>query len=225
MYSEAYDTYDSTNHVLSFFADSALRKRAAEYIIASEPSRVIDIATGTGDTAIEIARLGKERGIVLEVIGLDANTEMLKVANDKLRKAKLDNIEFKVGNAFALKYKDGSFDAVTCSFAIKNFGDLDRFIGEAQRVLKKGGKLLIIDISKPDGSLNRAAFYVYLAYMKIVGAVAGKELYRWLPGSTNSFDRAAFVKMLRKRNFSEIKIKESFFGIAYILTCSNSSRN
>ncbi len=217
MYSEAHESYDFTNHLLSFFTDSSVRKRVAEEVMKAKPGKVLDIATGTGDTAMLVAKAAHAIGKSVTVTAMDANARMLSTAKAKARKEGLDNVHFEEGNSSRLKYPDGSFDAVVCTFALKNL-DLERFASESYRVLRKGGILVIADISAPEGLLNRAMFRIYLGYMGIFGWLTGKKLYKWLPGSTNSFDKKGFLKVLSAKHFHKAKSSEFFFGITYILT-------
>ncbi|MDE1861073.1 MAG: class I SAM-dependent methyltransferase [Candidatus Micrarchaeota archaeon] len=219
MYSQAHRGYDSTNRILSFFRDSSLRRLAAGMTLESDPSIVADLATGTGDTAIFTRRIAKERGLDTEVVGIDANADMLRVATEKAKNAGLSGIKFVKANVYKLPYGSGHFDAVSCSFSVKNFNDIDGFLKEAHRVLRRNGALVILDTSMPGTGFGRLAFYVYFAYMKLIGALAQKELYRWLPGSTAAFDRRRFIGKIRRGGFSSVRVSEFLFGIAYIVRC------
>ncbi len=219
MYSEAHDSYDFTNHLLSFYADSAMRRKAAAAVMSDGPSRVLDIATGTGDTAIAIAKLAKEAGKATKITAIDVNEQMLKVARRKADAEGLNCVLFEKGDAMSLRYRNESFDAVVCTFATKNFSNIGKFLKETRRVLKRNGTFIVIDISKPSGSTGPAAFSVYLAYMKLFGLITGKKLYKWLPQSTLRFNREEFIAASRKCGFRNLKTEESLFGIAYMITC------
>lgn len=220
MYSEAYDTYDSTNTILSLGSDGFVRKTAARKALEGlGPKRIIDIATGTGDTALEIALLAKKEKIKAEIIGLDTNSRMLGVAKKKIKSSGINGVRFWIGDALHTGFGPNGFDVVISSFSIKNFNDLEMFSRESYRILKKGGRFIVTDISRPESAFGNAVFEVYTGYMKLVGILANRKLYRWLPGSTADFDRSEFVKIVRKSGFSDIKIEEFLFGIAYMLTC------
>jgi demethylmenaquinone methyltransferase/2-methoxy-6-polyprenyl-1,4-benzoquinol methylase len=219
MYSEAAGSYDSTNRILSFNADSSVRRAAAMRVMERGPSKILDIATGTGGMAIGIAELARKEGAKVSIVGMDQNRAMLRVARAKARKMKIRNIRFELGNASRIRYHDNSFDSVCCSFSTKNFRSLDRFVKESSRVLKRGGVLVISDISRPEGALNIAMFRIYLLYMKLIGAVSNKKLYRWLPGSTNEFSRARLIKLLRENGMKDVRCREFFFGITYVISC------
>lgn len=219
MYSEAYESYDSTNRILSVFTDNMMRRKAAEEVIKKKPYKILDIATGTGDSAILLSRLSVEKGIRMEIIGIDANYNMLKIAREKANKENISNIKFVMGDALNMKYEDNSFDAAICSFALKNFLDIDKFVMEVKRVIKKNGKFVVLDISNPQKSIGKVPFYIYIAYMSIFGMLTGKKLYKWLPGSTSAFNRKEFITILRKNRLRNIRIREFLFGISYIISC------
>ena len=219
MYTEAAESYDSTNRILSFNADSGVRGEAAKIVMMARPSRILDIATGTGDMAIGIAELAEMRGERVSVTGIDRNKSMLAVAKRKAMKRGVRGVRFEAGDVSEIRYGDGSFDAVCCSFSTKNFPDLGIFVKESKRVLRKGGIFVITDISRPEGILNNALFGIYLLYMKLIAAFAGKRLYRWLPGSTSGFSKRNLVGLLGKNGLRDIVVRDFFFGIAYIISC------
>lgn len=219
MYSEAHGSYDITNKFLSFNTDNRIRKKAAESILSENPASVLDIATGTGDLAIMTARLAGEKGLKAKVTAIDMNSSMLSVAREKARRQGARNVVFEKGDATELKYADGSFDAVVCSFALKNFDSQEKFLKEAKRVLKRNGTFVLIDISKPESTIGRPAFWVYMRYMELFGLITGKRLYKWLPGSTAEFNRKEFVKKVKGAGFKDVKVEEYLFGISYLLKC------
>ncbi len=218
MYTEAHRDYDSTNSLLSFHTDSKIRKDAARMAIGVHPSKVLDVATGTGDLAIYISEFAKRSNVNAKVVAIDTNHDMLGIAKSKAAES-TTSVEFEVGDVYNIKYPNGYFDVVTCSFAVKNFEVQERAIQEVRRVLKKGGTFIIVDISKPKGLLGGTAFGIYWMYMWLFGVFTRKKLYKWLPGSTSDFDRDKFVETIRKNGFGEIGIKEFLFGIAYIINC------
>jgi demethylmenaquinone methyltransferase / 2-methoxy-6-polyprenyl-1,4-benzoquinol methylase len=218
MYSEAKESYDLTNHLMSFYTDSILRKIAADRLLRSRPIKVLDIATGTGDTALIIAEKARRRGLDVRITAIDANEGMVKVSQDKARRKNLRNLRFERGDALKLRYPSGYFDAVICTFALKNFKSVEKFAAESRRVLKNGGTFVLLDISAPSSPHGRAAFYVYYNYMKLFGAVTGKKLYRWLPESTKESDRDEVIGLIRER-FGDVRRHEFLSGIAYMLVC------
>jgi demethylmenaquinone methyltransferase / 2-methoxy-6-polyprenyl-1,4-benzoquinol methylase len=219
MYSEAYNSYDSTNHTLSFFTDSSIREKAALEIVKNRPKRVIDLATGTGDLAIRISEITKEMHYNTKVIGLDKNESMLKIARNKISTRNLKNLKFEVSDVLKTKYQNSYFDVVSCSFSLKNF-DVDSFTKEAHRILRDGGKLVITDISAPEeGFVGKCAFYLYFCYMELIGIVSGKKLYKWLPNSTAKFSKNKLIATLGKLGFKDLQTRKFFLGITYIIIC------
>ena len=219
MYSEAHKSYDATNRLLSFNTDNMIRERAANAILSSNPSNVLDIATGTGDLAMLIAKYAKKKGLKTKVTGIDTNAGMLSVAREKASRNAARNVVFESGNALGLKYRTGTFDAVVCSFALKNFDSQERFLGEVRRVLKSNGTFVLIDISKPESALGSIGFWFYMRYMGLFGIATGKKLYKWLPKSTAEFSRKEFIKRVKEEGFREVKVREYLLGISYMLTC------
>ena len=219
MYSEAHKSYDATNRLLSFNTDNMIRERAANAILSSNPSNVLDIATGTGDLAMLIAKYAKKKGLKTKVTGIDTNAGMLSVAREKASRNAARNVVFESGNALGLKYRTGTFDAVVCSFALKNFDSQERFLGEVRRVLKSNGTFVLIDISKPESALGSIGFWFYMRYMGLFGIATGKKLYKWLPKSTAEFSRKEFIKRVKEEGFREVNVREYLLGISYMLTC------
>ena len=147
------------------------------------------------------------------------NAGMLSVAREKASRDAARNVIFERGNALGLKYRTGTFDAVVCSFALKNFDSQERFLGEARRVLKSNGTFVLIDISRPESALGRIGFWFYMKYMELFGIATGKKLYKWLPKSTAEFSRKEFIKRVRDEGFREVKVREYLLGISYMMTC------
>ena len=220
IFAEVSDSYDMVNSVSSLGVIILWRLAAAkEAMIEKKKYALLDIATGTGDLAFEISKKANAMHKNISITGMDFSPNMLKVAKNKEKKRDA-GIKFELGDAMKLKYKDNSFDVVTSSFALRNVDDLNKFASEAKRVLKKNGKLVVLDISKPEKGNGKILFYVYIAYMSVLGAFTGKKLYKWLPGSTSTFSREEFIGILEKNRFRNIRIHEFFFGISYIISCN-----
>ncbi|MBR4511564.1 MAG: tRNA (adenine(22)-N(1))-methyltransferase TrmK, partial [Bacteroidales bacterium] len=138
-------TYDRLNHLLSLNTDRRWRRRAVRRLTPCD--NALDVASGTADLAIEMVRQDK----VQQVIGIDLSEEMLRIGDDKIRKASLSaRITLQQGSALALPYPDDHFNAVTCAYGIRNFSDLNLGLHEMQRVLHTEGQLLILEFSYPD---------------------------------------------------------------------------
>ena len=137
--------YDKFNYVASMNIDRIWRKRAISALKPFAPRKVLDIATGTGDLALLIDKILKPESIT----GCDISEGMMQIAREKCKKRGVTNITFEKEDCTALTYPDGSFDAVTSSFGIRNFQELDKALCEMHRVLRKGGHLAILELSTP----------------------------------------------------------------------------
>ena len=137
--------YDGLNRVISFGIDVKWRRKVVQMVAATHPETVLDIATGTGDLAIELVKTKAKR-----IVGLDISDGMLEVGRHKIAKRKLnDLIEMVVGDSENLPFDDHSFDAITVAFGIRNFENLDKGLSEIQRVLKPNGIFVILETSVP----------------------------------------------------------------------------
>jgi len=176
----------------------------------------LDIATGTGDLAIASLKILPD-----EVIGVDISEEMLKIGREKLIKSKLTGkVDFRIGDAEDLPFPDNYFDAVISGFGVRNFGNLNRGIEEAYRVLKKGGQLVVLEFSKPSGLLFGKLFNWY--FLKILPGIGGlisgdQQAYLYLPESVNAFpDGSMFLDVIRAEGFGSCSFNPLTFGIATV---------
>jgi demethylmenaquinone methyltransferase/2-methoxy-6-polyprenyl-1,4-benzoquinol methylase len=170
--------YDRMNSVMTAGMHHRWRERAADLAAVGPGSRALDVATGTGDLAVELAGRGAE------VIGLDFSERMLELARDKA-----PDIEFVQGNALELAYPDASFDAVTVGFGARNFADLDRGLGELARVTRPGGRVVILEITTPQRPPLSLFFRLWFdRIVPALGRVAGdSDAYSYLPSSVRRF--------------------------------------
>jgi demethylmenaquinone methyltransferase / 2-methoxy-6-polyprenyl-1,4-benzoquinol methylase len=170
--------YDRMNSVMTAGMHHRWRRRAADFALVGPGSRALDVATGTGDLAIELASRGAT------VVGLDFSERMLELA-----RAKAPGIEFVQGNALELAYPDASFDAVTVGFGARNFSDLDRGLRELARVTRPGGRVVILEITSPQRP--PLSWFFRLWFDRVVpalGRVAGDpDAYSYLPSSVRRF--------------------------------------
>ena len=140
--------YDLLNHLLSFGVDRLWRRRMVGVVAAGTPAAILDVAAGTGDVAVALAR----RLPAARITGIDLSGEMLAVGRGKVaRRGLCDRIELVQGDAEQLPFPDGTFDAVTIGFGIRNFGSIEAGLAEAFRVLRPGGRLCILECSTPRG--------------------------------------------------------------------------
>ena len=146
MFDNIAPTYDKLNHRLSWDIDRGWRKKAIQQLAPHQPQTILDIATGTGDFAI----LAAEMLHPVKLIGADISEGMMQIGREKVAKKGLDSIiDFAKEDCLALSYPDGSFDALTAAFGIRNFADLDKGLREMCRVLKPGGHLSIVELTTP----------------------------------------------------------------------------
>lgn len=209
--------YDLLNHTLSFNVDRWWRRRVVREVRRSEPQRILDMATGTGDLAIEMAR----RIAGVRVTGVDLSERMLAEARRKVAACGLaERVTLREGDAEHLAWDDASFDAATAAFGVRNFGDLDAGLCEMARVLKPGGRIVILEFSRPRNRLFRALyeFYSFRILPLIGGAVShDRQAYDYLPASVGEFPSPeAFAAMMGRAGFRDCRIRSLSGGIACI---------
>jgi demethylmenaquinone methyltransferase/2-methoxy-6-polyprenyl-1,4-benzoquinol methylase len=170
--------YDPVNTVMTAGMHHAWRRRAADLTGVGPGSRALDVATGTGDLAVELASRGAA------VTGMDFSPAMLELAG-----AKGPEIEFEEGDALALRYGDAEFDAVTVGFGARNFADLDRGLREMARVTKPGGRVVVLEITTPEHPPLSWFFRAWFdRIVPLLGRVAGdSDAYTYLPNSVRRF--------------------------------------
>ena len=214
MFASIAPRYDLLNRVLSLGVDRGWRREAAREALALSPARVLDVATGTGDFALEL----KARAPGTEVVGSDFVPAMLAIAREKARTRHL-NVRLEEGDALNLPYPDGSFDAVTCAFGFRNFADYGRGLAELWRVLSPGGRLVILEFPPPRPGLFGALFRFYFRQIlpRIGALVSGNAgAYTYLPESVLAFpDPERLVGMMRATGF-RTRYRLLTFGIAAI---------
>ncbi len=211
--------YDLLNHTLSCSIDRLWRRRVVSIVGRRHPRHVLDIATGTGDLAIALAR----RIDGVRVTGVDLSEQMLAVARRKVEASGLaDRIELEQGDAEHLTATSDRADAVTVAFGVRNFADLDAGLAELHRVLRPGGEVAILEFSRPRNRIFRALyeFYSYRILPRIGGAVSrDKQAYKYLPASVGAFPAPeAFLATMRRAGFTDCRARSLSCGIAQIFT-------
>jgi demethylmenaquinone methyltransferase/2-methoxy-6-polyprenyl-1,4-benzoquinol methylase len=210
--------YDFLNHFLSLGIDIRWRKKAIKLLKEIQPKNILDIATGTGDFAIESLSLNPDK-----VVGVDISEGMLSVGREKLKKRKLDDrITLESGDSEDLPFEDNKFDAIIVAFGVRNFENLEKGLAEMFRVLRPGGKVVVLEFSKPK-SFPFKQFYNF--YFKNILPTLGKTIskdnaaYTYLPESVKSFpDGQNFTSILDKLGFKNTVCKPLTFGISSIYT-------
>ena len=209
-------SYDGLNRVISFGIDIKWRNRVVNILKAKKPKTVLDIATGTGDLAINLIRTGADT-----IVGLDISPGMLEVGKKKVTQKNLDHaIEMIVGDSENLPYKDNSFDAVTVAFGVRNFETLEKGLAEIYRVLAPSGTFVVLETSVPTKTPFKQGYRMYTKYMlPAIGKLFSKDrsAYAYLSESASVFPHGeAFNNILRKIGFIEVENMPQTFGVASI---------
>lgn len=182
--------YDRMNRLMTLGLDRCWRKRAVKGLHGN----VLDVACGTGDMVMELAKQG------CHVTGIDISEEMLTIAKQKTATA-----NYQLGNAEALPFADGEFDAVTCAFGVRNFVHLEQGLHEMLRVLKSGGRMVILELATPDSVLVRPFYNIYTKHVIpwLGSRIAGnREAYTYLPQSIERFPKGeTFLKLILNSGF------------------------
>lgn len=216
MFDSIASEYDKLNHIMSAGVDKTWRSRALKYIVEKDKvQRILDIACGTGDFSVAIARKAHKETTVQ---GLDLSEGMLDVMARKVEQLGMSHqISGEKGDCEHMRFDDDSFDRATIAFGIRNFEHREECLREILRVLKPGGKLVILELSTPDNPLLAWAFILY--FTKIVPIIGGiisgdKSAYTYLPDSVLKFPRKAeWMQTMRDCGYTNVLHKAFTFGI------------
>ncbi len=214
MFDNIASTYDTLNHRLSWDIDKYWRRKAIGLLRPHSPQSVLDIATGTGDFAIQAARMLNPR----QLVGVDISEGMMQVGREKVAGMGLDGvIRFQREDCLGLSFADNTFDAVTAAFGIRNFQNLEQGLREMCRVLRKGGHLCVIELTTPVRFPMRQLFYVYAhTVLPIYGRLISKDAsaYSYLTHTIEAFPQGeVMVDILRSVGFAEATFRRMTFGI------------
>ncbi len=217
MFDEIAPRYDYLNHLLSMNIDKKWRKKAVHMMSNDHPKKVLDVATGTGDFAIDALRAMPE----LEIVGIDISAKMLEMGEKKLEALEDGNrISLRKEDSEAMSFPDDSFDAITCGFGVRNFDNLHKGLGEMLRVLVPGGKVYILEFSRPKYFPFKQLYSVYFRYiLPSIGNMISKSktAYSYLPESVAAFpDGDDMLEILENIGFKNTKCKKLTLGIASI---------
>jgi len=220
MFDRVSKNYDFLNRVLTFGIDINWRKKVVKAVARNKPKHLLDIATGTGDFAIMLAKLNPDK-----VIGLDISQGMLDIGIEKIKNKKLESlIDMVQGDSENMPFKDNTFDAITVGFGVRNFENLDIGLQEIYRVLKPEGILAILETSQPEKFPMKPLFKFYSKYIiPTIGRLFSKDknAYSYLPESAAAFPYGKnFNNILQKNGFNNATNKPLTFGVASIYTAT-----
>ena len=212
--------YDGLNRVISFGIDVKWRNNVVDIIAKTKADRILDIATGTGDLAINLAKTNAK-----EIIGLDISNGMLEVGRKKIAHKKLDDkIKLILGDSENIPFEDNSFDAITVAFGVRNFEDLEKGLSEILRVLKPNGTFVILETSVPTKVPFKQGYKFYTKYvLPTIGKVFSKDrvAYAYLSESASVFPYGeALNNILRQIGFTNVRDLPQTFGVATIYTAT-----
>ena len=220
MYDTISNEYDGLNRVISFGIDLKWRNKVVEIVGLQNPDSILDIATGTGDLAINLTKTNAKK-----IIGLDISEGMLNVGREKINLKQLNHtIDMVVGDSENLPFENGSFDAITVAFGVRNFETLEKGLSEILRVLKPGGIFVILETSVPTKFPFRQGYFMHTKiFLPLIGKLFSrdKQAYGYLSASAAKFPYGeAFNNILKKTGFIQVKDLPQTFGVATIYTAS-----
>ena len=211
--------YDFMNDLMTFKNHSKWKKEIAEIAKYSSPKKILDVATGTGDIAINLSKI---KGSKIE--GVDVSGNMLKIARKKIDELKIDNIVLKTCEAENLVFEDNHFDIVSIGYGVRNFSNLEKGLSESYRVLKKDGKLIILETSIPENLIIKFMYTIITSiYIPLIAFIfSGKtKAYLYLLDSTKKFPpKKKFIEMLYRTGFEKVETRKKLYGASTIYIIS-----
>ena len=220
MFDAISNEYDGLNRVISFGIDIKWRNKVVQIVADAQPKNILDIATGTGDLAINLTRTNAS-----QIIGLDISEGMLDVGRQKILKKELhESIDMVVGDSENLPFDDNAFDAITVAFGVRNFENLEIGLAEILRVLKPGGIVVVLETSVPTKFPFKQGYYLHTrVVLPLIGKLFSndKSAYSYLSESASKFPYGtAFNNILNKTGFINTKALPQTFGVATIYTAT-----
>ena len=221
---EMFDTisgnYDGLNRVISLGIDVKWRKKVVKQVSKVQPKSILDVATGTGDLAINLSQTGATK-----IVGLDISTGMLEIGKKKIKAKNLDTtIEMVTGDSENLQFEDNHFDAATVAFGVRNFENLEKGLSEIYRALKPGGIFVVLETSIPTKTPFKQGYKLYTkGILPIIGKIFSKDksAYSYLSESAAAFPYGeAFNNILKKIGFIHVEDHPQTFGVATIYTAT-----
>lgn len=216
MFNNITHRYDFLNHFLSLGIDILWRKKAIKILKPDQPKQILDIATGTGDFAIEALALNPDR-----IVGVDISSGMLDMGKQKMKRKGVDHIiDMQMGDSEKLLFEDNTFDATIVAFGVRNFENLKKGLSDMHRVLRPGGKAVIIEFSRPRSFPMKQLYSFYFkSILPIIGKLISKDqsAYTYLPESVDAFpDGQNFLDILSAVGYKKTECRPLTFGIASI---------
>ena len=216
MFNNISHRYDFLNHFLSLGIDILWRKKAVKLLKDDQPKQILDVATGTGDFALEALALNPDR-----IVGVDISAGMLEVGKEKMKRKGVDHIiDMQMGDSEKLLFEDNTFDAAIVAFGVRNFENLKKGLTDMHRVLKPGGKTVIIEFSRPRKFPMKQLYSFYFkSILPIIGKLISKDqsAYTYLPESVDAFpDGQQFLDILSEVGYKKIECRPLTFGISSI---------
>lgn len=220
MFDTISNEYDGLNRVISFGIDVKWRKKVVKLVAETQPENILDIATGTGDLAINLTSTNAK-----EIIGLDISDGMLEVGRKKVASKNLsDTISMVIGDSEDLPFDNNTFDAITVAFGVRNFENLEKGLSEILRVLKPNGRFVILETSVPTNPLYKFGYGIYSKFiLPTIGKLFSKDrvAYKYLSESASVFPYGeALNNILRKIGFINVEDKPQTMGVATIYIAS-----
>lgn len=214
MFDQIAPSYDKLNHRLSWNIDRSWRRKAIKQLLPFKPQSMLDIATGTGDFAIQSAEMLRPK----QLLGVDISEGMMEIGREKVEQRGLNNIiSFQKEDCMQLSFNDETFDAVTAAFGIRNFPDLDKGLKEMCRVLKKNGHLSIVELTRPQRFPMRQLFWIYShTFLPVYGRLISKDqrAYSYLTQTIEAFPQGEeMMGIFKKAGFREASFRRLTFGI------------
>lgn len=212
--------YDNLNRVISFGIDIKWRKKVVKLVKEKQPKTILDIATGTGDLAINLAETDATK-----IVGLDISSGMLDIGREKIKKKDLkQKIDMVLGDSENMPFNDDTFDAITVAFGVRNFETLENGLKEILRVLKPNGIFVILETSMPDKAPYKQGYNFYTKnILPLIGRIFSKDrsAYKYLCESASVFPYGeALNNILREIGFTNVEDLPQTFGVATIYTAS-----
>lgn len=219
MFDNISGNYDFLNHFLSLGIDYGWRKKVRKKLAATGAKKVLDVATGTADLAIELCKIPE-----VTVTGVDISKGMLSKGDVKLEKLGLTNrITLQQADSENLPFEDGTFDAITVSFGVRNFENLGKGMSEMSRVMKVGGSLFVLEFSKPTNPIFGGLYWFYFKFiLPPLGRLISKDAsaYTYLPQSVAAFPEGeVFAEMAKNNGYQTVTYKRLTFGVCTLYHC------